>query len=509
MKIIEMLRLAEQGFSQRHIAASVNCSKSTVGEIQRKCRTAGIGYGKAKDLTDEQLIGLLYPDGSGGRPIKGDPEWERIQQALDANRHVNLMYLWEEYRIREPEGLGYSQFCARYRKWRRQSGACVVMAREREPGKEFFVDWMGDTPSLVLDDETGKMLKAHFFVGTLGDSGYPVVEAFPDERMQSWITAHVHAFTALGGLPLIVVPDNCKTAVCRPNYYDPAINKAYRDLAAYYNIAVIPARIRSPRDKAQVEGTVGWLETHLVPWIQQRGPFHSFNELNHAVKQRMAELTARPFQKRAGSRERVFLEVDKPLLRPLPPQPYEAAEWQSRRVPDNYHLEYAGFYYSVPHSYYKQTVDLRITHSLIEVFQGMQRIAVHERRYAGKRYVTLRSHMPENHQFMQDQNRFDGTRYRSWARFIGEHTFRLIDSLLTRTDIEETSYRSCMGVLQFSKQYGNERLEAACRRARELHSCSYTTVYNILKNNQERGRILSEVQPTPAHANIRGPAAFR
>ena len=509
MKIIEILRLWEEGYSQREIAASVKCAKSTVGIIQKKCRDAWLSYEQATGMNHEEILAKLYPDGAGGRHLKDDPEFEKIQKVLDSRKRANLFYVWEEYRMGNPEGLSYSQFCSRYRKWRNASGKDVVMVQQREPGKELFVDWMGDTLECVKDSETGKILKAHFFVSTLGDSGYPYVEAFANEKKASWITAHVHNFTWLGGVPRVVVPDNCRTAISRSNYYDPAINRAYGELAVYYQVAVIPARVKRPRDKAPVEGTIGWLECWLLEWLRSQGPFDSFAALNKAIKERVKELVKRPFQKRAGSRESVFLEIDKPALRPLPPLPYELAEYQNRRVPDNYHLEYDGFYYSVPHEYYKQEVTMRITSSMIEVYDGgCKRIALHTRRYSGPRYATHKEHMPPHHRFTAMANRFNGHRYRSWASAIGEHTFYVIDTLLCKTDIEEQAYRSCMGILQSAKEYGASRLEAACKKARELSSPCYSTIYKILKNRQELVKQGELFKPIDTHENLRGAAYF-
>ncbi|GHV34196.1 integrase [Spirochaetia bacterium] len=508
MKIIEMLRLGVQGYSQREIAQSVNCGKSTVGEAQKRCRAVGLTYETAVKMTDDQIKRLLYPQAVGGRPEKAGIDWEAIQKKLDGGKRVKLRYVWESYRQDNPDGLGYSQFCCRYKQWRNTTGKDVVMVQEREPGKELFVDWAGDTLGCVVDSETGKLRKAHFFIATLGDSGYPVVEAFPDEKQESWLTAHVHTFAQLGGLPRVIVPDNCKTAVTKANYYDPAINKAYHDLAAYYQVAVIPARVRAPRDKGQVEGSVGWIETWLLEWLRDQR-FESYAELNGAIKRRMADLVKRPFQKRAGSRESVFLALDKPALRPLPQDNYEYAHYIERRVPDNYHIEYNGFYYSTPHQYYRQQVTMKVSATMVEVYSNTrQRIAIHERRYTGKRYVTIREHMPPNHQFTQDRKGFDGKRYRQWAGNIGVNTRYIIDTLLTSVELEETAYRSCMGILQFSKKQGNDRLEAACKKARELGSCSYTTVSNILKNHLEQVSNTVQAKPTAAHGNIRGASAF-
>jgi hypothetical protein len=278
----------------------------------------------------------------------------------------------------------------------------------------------------------------------------------------------------------------------------------------YYNIAIIPARVRSPRDKNQVEGSIGWLETWLLEWLRNK-TYNSFAELNAAINNRLAELVERPFQKRAGSRESVFLSIDKPALRPLSMQPYEVPTYVERRVPNNYHVEFEGFYYSVPYNYYKQKVTIKASHSVVEVYENrLKRIAIHERRYTGPRYVTERGHMPSHHKAQYDSSRFDGKRFRSWASGIGVNTFYVIDTLLCEREIEETAYRSCMGILQFSRKYGNSRLEAACSKARRLGNISYSIIINILKNNQENIPLLFETNKTvtPAHENLRGQTAF-
>jgi transposase len=515
MKIIEVLRLWELGYSQREIAASVNCSKSTVVSIQQRCEEAGLSYKTAREMTDEEINKKVYPVMSCARHVKEEPDWAILQKRLDENKRLNLMYLWEEYREVHKDGLGRSQFYERYAAWKAATGKDVVMVQTREPGKELFVDWMGDTLECVFDTETGKMLRAHFFVATLGDSGYPTVIAYPNEKLENWINAHVETFKRIGGLPKVVVPDNCKTAVTKANYYDPLINKTYYDLSLYYSIAIIPARVRAPRDKGQVEGSVGWLETWLLEWLRGKH-YTSFAELNAAIKTRVTELVKRPFQKRAGSRESVFKEIDRPALKALPPEQYELPVYAERKVPNNYHVEYEGFYYSVPYIYYKRKITVKATFSVIEVYADrLTRVAIHERRYTGKRYVSVKSHMPSNHQARHEANQFDGKRFRSWASSIGINTFYVIDTML-RTDgtrereIEQTAYRACMGILQFSRKYGNVRLEAACSKSRRLGNITYNVICNILKNNQENTPLLFELNQTvtPAHENIRGEKAF-
>jgi len=182
VKVIEILRLTEQGYSQREIARSVKCGKSTVADVQKRCRECNLQYHKAAQMTDEEIKKLLYPN-SFGQPKKDDPDWPVIHERLQSNKRLNLQYLWEEYRAENSQGLSYSRFCRRYADWKNETGKSVIMAQNREPGKELFVDWMGDTLDCVIDSVTGELKKAYFFVATLGDSSYPYVEAFPDQKL--------------------------------------------------------------------------------------------------------------------------------------------------------------------------------------------------------------------------------------------------------------------------------------------------------------------------------------
>lgn len=219
----------------------------------------------------------------------------------------------------------------------------------------------------------------------------------------------------------------------------------------------------------------------------------------------MKEIVKRPFQKREGARLSNFIEFDKPALRPLPLSKYEIADVVFRRVGDNYHVEYDGYYYSVPFTLHKEQVVVRATNTVIEIVDKQHiRVASHKRRYnaADGRYASTPDHMPPNHQAVYKQRQFDGNRYRSWASSIGENTRFVIDAVLNAGKVEEQGYRSCMGILQFTKTYSNERLEAACAKARDLSSYTYSTIKNILKNGAVNNQ--TNNQPTPAHVNIRG-----
>lgn len=509
MKITEILRLKEMGgFTYREIGESVGCSKTTVGEVLSRCKKYHLTYDDAKSMTQDQISKLIYPESFGRKQIKEEPDWEHIHKRLISSKRVNMQYIWEEeYRPNNPNGYSYSHFCCKYRAWKKTSGKQVTLPQEREPGKELFVDWIGDTLPAVTDHDTGEIHDAHFFVTTLGDGSYPFVEAFPNETQLFWNQGHIDALEWYGGCPKIFVPDNCKTAVVHTSLYNPEINHSYRELARHYGVAIIPARIVKPKDKASVESSVGWLETWLMEWLKGKIYF-SFEALNHDIRNRVTELALRPFKHRKGSRQSVFESIDKPALSPLPKDPYHSFQTKIvKRVPNNYHVEYNGFYYSVPYRYYDQSVVMHIYAKRIEIYTSNgDRIAIHRRHFSGRRYVTDENHMPANHKAVVEMRSKDGSFYRSWSSSIGPNTNKVISLLLENADFEEQAYKSCMGVISFAKTYGNSRVENACHKAINLNSVTYTTVKNILKNNQDK---LTETQvsgtdtPTPYHENLR------
>lgn len=509
MKIAEILRLKEMNlFTYRDIAQSVGCSKTTVGEILTRCKECGLSYTDAAEMTQDEINKLVYPESFGPKQVKDEPDWEHIHARLQSSRKVNLQYIWEnDYRPEHPDGYSYSRFCAKYNEWKNVTGKKVVLPQEREPGKELFIDWVGDKLSCVVDYDTGEVHEAHFFVTTLGDGSYPFVEAFLDETQLNWNQGHIDALEWYGGLPRIFVPDNCKTAVVHTNLYDPSLNHAYRDLARHYEIAIIPARILKPRDKPSVESGVGWLETWLLEWLKGK-LYYSFDSLNHDIRERVLELSKRKFKHREGSRESVFLALDKPCLRPLPKDRFESFITKTvTKVPSNYHIEYEGFYYSVPYSFYKQTVVMHIFAKKVEIFTSEgKRIAIHQRHFSGRRYVTDPEHMPANHRAVYDFRKLDGKYYRTKADAIGTNTGKFVKSLLENVDFEEQAYKSCMAVINFPKTYGNARVEKACAKAMLLNSVNYTTLKNILKNGQDDqpATVNSDAEtPTPYHENLR------
>lgn len=391
-RVREILRLKhEGGASDRQIARSLSLARSTVALTLERAAVAGLRWPLPATLTDRVLEAMLYA-GHGsqqGARRKAEPDWTRVHHEL-RRPGVTLMLLWEEYRQREPNGYQYSRWCELYRAW---EGRLSPTMRQAHPaGERLFVDYAGQTVD-VIDPGSGEIRAVQIFVAVLGASNYTYAEATPTQTLPDWIGAHVRALAFIGGVPAQLVPDNPKVGVDRANWYEPGLNRTYLDLATHYGTALLPTRTRKPRDKAKVEVAVLVVERWILARLRNRR-FFSLAELNRAIAERVADLNARPMRRLGVSRRELFLELDHPALKPLPAEPYEYAEWRSRRVGRDYHVDIDGHYYSVPYRLIREQLDARITERTIELFCKGERVAVHIRGGGRGRHTTIAERAP-------------------------------------------------------------------------------------------------------------------
>lgn len=503
-KINEVLRLKwECGLSNRAIARSCCISHSTVDEYVRRATQAGLRWPLDPDLDEDALFELLFPRRSDPNArVIPCPDWSMIHSEL-RHKGVTLRLLWVEYREAHPDGFGYSQFCALYHRWAKALQPCMRVCHRG--GERLFVDYAGQTVPIV-HPHTGEVCEAQIFVAVLGASNYTYAEAHASQCLEHWINAHVRAFSFLGGVPEIVVPDNLKTGVKHPCRYEPDVNPTYQDLAQHYGTAIIPTRVAKPKDKAKVEVGVQVVERWILARLRKR-TFFSLADLNQAIAELLVELNMRPMQHLDRSRQQLFAELDQPALKPLPERPYEFAIWKQARVNIDYHIEFERHYYSVPHTLIRQQVYVRATEHTLEVFFKNRRVASHCRSCTAGRHTTLSEHMPPAHQSYQD---WSPERFTKWAQTFGPHTVQLVQALLDSRKHPQQAYRSCLGLLRLATRYGDERLEAACRRALAAGIHSYRGVKNILDAKLDR---MEPDEPVTvvltSHENIRGQTYYR
>lgn len=497
-KIREVLRLKwDRGLSDREIALSCSMGKSTVGEYLERARRAGLSWPLGEELDDEKLEKILFISG-GGLPSTGRqlPDWSKVHKELK-RKGVTLTLLWQEYRADQPDGYNYSRFCDYYRAW--LGSVDPIMRQSHKAGEKLFVDYAGETIP-VVDGSSGEIREAQLFLAVLGASSYTYAEATWTQGLFDWIGSHVRALDFFGGVVDVLVPDNLKSGVTKPCRYEPDINPTYAEFAAHYNVAVVPARVRRPRDKAKAENGVLQAERWILAPLRNR-IFFNLGEVNEAVWEKLLDLNRKPFRKLPGSRLEAFEQLDRAALRPLPEKRYEYAEWKRARVGRDYHVEVEGHYYSVPHGLIGRKVEIRITQKTIECFHKGVRVASHLKSENKGGQTTVNEHRPLSHQRYLEQSP-DQLMVR--AERIGPDVIAVVKVLLKRG--EHLGIRSSLGVLHLEKEYGKERLCAACKRSLALEALSYKSIRLILQNGLDAAPLPGNIGQAPVihHENVRG-----
>ncbi|HAT8127276.1 TPA: IS21 family transposase [Legionella pneumophila] len=503
-KIKEVLKLHYEGVSNREIADRVRIGSGSVSRYLARAKAARLVWPLMEEWTEERIYKVLFPtiNKNSSHPV---PDFVRIHKELK-RKGVTLMLLWYEYQSQNPGGYSYSRYCGLYQEF---SGKLnPAMRLTHLAGEKLFVDYSGLTVPWI-DKLTGEVHRAQIFVAVLGASNYTFIEATPDQSIFSWIQSHVHAFEFFAGAPVCLVPDNLKSGVTKSHLYDPDINRTYQELADHYGVAVVPARVRAPKDKSKVEVGVQGIQRWILAPLRDI-TFFSVHDINKAIQPLLEAYNKRPFYELEGTRLSQYLETDKPALKPLPLRPYTYAEWKKARSGADYHVAIDKHYYSIPHRYLKEGIDIRMTLATVECFHKGNRIAIHPRSYRPG-HTTLREHMPRNH---QDYAEWTPERMQAWAKTIGPNTGQLIKALTDLHKIPEQSFRGCLGILRMSKTYGNERLENAAIRALYIGAIRYKNIESILKSGLDQqplpllaGESIA-AEPTRLHDNIRGSKYF-
>lgn len=485
MSVKKILELDNSGMSGRDIAITLSTSRNSVATVLQLAHKLNLTWDNIKDIDEKEVYNLFFPDKFKTQIEYYPVDYEYVHSELK-KVGVNLKLLWTEYASTcKSEGnlaCGYTKFCEDYHKYIITNN--VTNHIERKPGIITEVDWSGPTMK-IYNDDTAEIITVYLFVATLPYSQYSYVEATLSMNQESWIQCHINMFNFFGGSTIRLVCDNLKTGVIKhPKHGEIILNNTYDALGEHYQIAIMPATVRKPKEKASVEGTVGKIATAIIAKL--RGvKFNNIGDLQISVLKALKSFNEAPFQKRDGSRKEIFEAVEKPLLKKLPSIPFEIAQWEyGHTVALNCHVTFKKNFYSVPFEYIKKKVDIKYTNSFVEIFYNYERIASHPRfsSYIFNKYATDKSHLPD--QFNKPE--WNAERMIEWASKIGPSTLLVVERIFESKNIKEQSYNSVLAVLRLSKKYTNERLENACRFALTItNSPRYRHISIILTNNQD------------------------
>ena len=487
------------GRSHRAIATSLGTSAGAIGNVVARARAAGVATpADIEALDDEALEARLYGEASSERERAApDCAWIHRERSRPG---VTLELLHHEYLEAHAGGYRYTAFCERYREWLKRRG--LVMRQVHLAGDKMLVDYSGKKPSIV-DGATGELIDVELFVAVLGASNYTYAEATYSQRGPDWIGSHVRGYEFFGGAARATVCDQLKSGVVRACRYEPETQRTYEEMASHYGTTVLPARPRSPRDKAKVEVAVQIAQRWILARIRNE-TFFSLSSLNARIRELLGDLNARVMKRYGKSRAQLFDEIERGSLTALPAARFEYCEWSKARVNIDYHVAFDHHLYSVPHALVHEQVEVRATERSVEIVAGNKRVASHVRSRVRGGFSTKPEHMPSSHRAHAE---WTPSRILSWAEKVGLGTRALCEAILLDRPHPEQGFRSCLGILRLSKKYGEDRLEVACARALGVRARSYRHVESILKNGLDRVPQRDDTpttQLTLTHENVRG-----
>ncbi|MBC7594811.1 MAG: IS21 family transposase [Kineosporiaceae bacterium] len=504
-----VLQLRNQSLSRRAIESAHGISRHSIQAVLDAADRLGLGWNEVAEMSETEVYAALFPGRGVRESVFAQPDWPRVHTDL-ARVGVTLKLLHQEYVDAYSRAgqavMSYDRICRLNGDYAAVTGASSRVGHKA--GRSIEVDWSGPTMQL-LDPTTGEISKVYLFVACLPFSRYAFVEATLDMRQESWLRAHTGMFAFFGGSVPRLVPDNLKTGVIsHPREGEIVLNDAYREMAAHYSAAVLPGRVRAPKDKASVENTVSHVATWVIAGLRHE-QFTSLPQLRIRVAEQIDAYNRQPFQKRDGSRLSVFIAEEKPLMQPLPAASFEISTWSyKRKVGKNAHVVWAKNFYSVPIGHIGALVDLRVTDTMLEVYRADERLTSHLLLPAStaNRYQTNDADLPEGRSWQA----WDRVRIDDWAARMGPATVTVIGKIFEAASIEEAGYDPALAVLRLSRRFSPTRVEAACELALRgpIRSPRYAHLRPILDTGQDKTGNIPDESEADGGGYVRGSAYY-
>jgi transposase len=512
LQVRKILQLLINECSHREIHRLTGMHRSTIKEYANRIKATGKELGFLLNCSDSELSELFQPP-------KAEPEHEERRQWIEAKLadylkeierpYVTRQLIWEEYRQKQPTGYSYSQFCDILQRFKNNNETTLHITHL--PGERGEFDFAGD-PLYYLDPVTNIRVACPVLAFTLPYSGISYMEPLASARLVHLIPALNRTAEYIEGIPRFMITDNMAQIVTQTSRYEPTFTELADQWSVHYNTAIKATRVRKPKDKASVEKSVHLSYQRIYAKMRDE-IYYSLDELKIRVLKLLEEFNDRPMREHGISRRERFRQQEKATLRALPETPFSLKNRTRAKVKKNYHVILGEdmHSYSVPYQYVGQQTSIVYDENLVEIFlSNLQRIAIHPRDTRRYGYSTLPEHRPEAHRSYLEQRGWCQDDFIEMAAIIGENTVAIIKSILTSRFFIEQTYDSCIGVLQLGKRYGNDRLEAACKRANNGSRVTYRIIKNILENNLDKVSNAENVfqHYIPEHENLRGPEAY-
>ena len=401
-KIKQVLLMHRNGMSNRTIAKTIGLDKCTVNEYVRKIKADPLSLDALLNLEEPELEAHMF----AGNPAYTDERMKIFLEKLPyfreqlEDKHVTRLLLWEEYRRENPDGYGKSQFFFHLKQNLVAQKQVGVLRNVYNPGEILMIDFAGDKLSYI-DTQTGEMVHVEVFVGTMPYSGFTFAIAVPTQKVEDFAHALRLCIEALGGVPHVVVPDNLKSAVIKPNRWTPQLNKSLMDMGNHYGFVTLPARVGKPKDKAPVESDVNRIYQRVYAKLRKR-VFYSLMELNQAISDLVNAHNQTRMQEHPYTREERFHAMERGELLPLPEHIYEVKYTSTVTVSPEGEVKLSEdqHYYTVPCAHIARKAQLIYTRSSVKVYIDNKCIASYVRDRTPGGHTQTKEHLSPKLQAM-------------------------------------------------------------------------------------------------------------
>ena len=502
-KIRQILRLYADGYGSKFISKTTGVARNTVKKYLLQFVELRLTISDTDLMSDAQMAKVFLKEEP--RPMSSrQADLEALLPELSARlkkRGVTKQMVYELYASKCPDGYKHSAFLERLNTYMGISKPSMRMTHKA--GDKLFIDFTGKKLQ-ITDKQTGEVKDVEVFVAILGCSQLTYVTAVASQKKEDFIAACERALHFYSGVPEAIVPDNLKSAVKKASRYESELNDSFAAFAAHYNTYVFPARVYKPKDKALVEGAVKIIYTSIFTKIDEK-VYHSLETLNEDIYMHLKAHNDSLLTGCDYSRRQQFEALEKSVLKPLNPYPYDPMISKTATVGKTGFVTVDYRYYSIPYKFIGKKVKVMYNTRRVEAFSGHDLIAVHERSFGKDKYIQNEEHLASWHRYPAEWN---PEKFIKDAALIDEAVVSYIKKVLSRNEYPEKNYRACQGIINYKKRVGETRLINACRRANSFGVYNFGIIERILKSKADFIPLEEDVKSSdncmPLHENIRG-----
>lgn len=508
-KLRTIIRLYCNQTGQKKISKLCETSRNTVKKYVSIWNSLNISYDEFITKSDSELAALFF---LGTQPAAPNPRLDALESQLPSickalgKKGMTLHKQWEKYIADYPDGYSCTQFRMVVRRYQRVSNP--VMHIEHKAGEKMYIDYTGSKLWIYPPGEAPRQVEV--FVAILGYSLLTYVEAVMSQSSEDLIGACENTFYYYGGVPMVVVPDNLKSAVTQASRFEPKINDEFGRFANHYGFNVDPARVRKPKDKTHVENAVKLTYKDIYTRLDGLR-CHDLTSLNMAIRSALETHNSQLLSRRNYSRRDTFEEIERDELSPLNPIRFQIKKHIVATVAKDGHVRLREdiHNYSVPHTLIGRKVTLSYTSDTVDIHYDHDLVATHPRSRRPYRYTTNADHLCPQHRAIVE---WAPEKFIEQAAAIHEDVEHYIRKVLEKKRYQEQSYKCCSGILNFARKVGAERLASACRLADSYGRYNYVEIEDILKKQLdqiEQTEPLETESDMPQHDNLRGKEYYK